>query len=189
MNIACIVIASRHRRELLDSLVMPSVVGQSFEEIVVVGDYHSGPGYRHLPFPPLTGSTIDGQFKRDMGTLATSAEYCVYLCDDHRLDLDFCCNLRAYLPDLGAGSIGVPTRFTQRGDEIIGLNMGVPGYCGGHCGVFHRTAIQQVPWALAPWHPNWDFYHSRILIERGYQLIELPDCRIEDVDPTGEPWL
>ena len=35
-------IASAHRRQLLDELVLPSVVAQGFDECVVVGEYHSG---------------------------------------------------------------------------------------------------------------------------------------------------
>lgn len=191
LKIACIIIASAKRRELLEKQVLPSVICQPFNEIVVVGDYKSGLGYRHIPYPPLTGSTIDAQFKRDIGTLATSAEWLVYLCDDHRLDADFATSLRKAGPD--ERTVGVPARYTVRGNEVIGLNMGIPGYmgkdyCGGHSGIYHRSAIQQVPWTLAPLHPNWDYYHSRILVERGYKLVELPECRIEDIEPNAEPW-
>lgn len=196
MNLACVVIASLKRRQLLDELVMPSVVAQGFDEVVVVGDFHSGDGWRHLPFPPLTGSTIDGQFKRDVGTLATSAEWILYLCDDHCLHPDFSRDLAAFVTEhtVGQHDVIVPARFCVRNGEQIGLNMGWPGYlgrayCGGHAGIFPRQAIQEVPWSIAPWHPNWDFFHSRILLERGYSFhYQTGNVLIEDVE-GGEPWL
>lgn len=184
VTVACVIIASEKRRALLEKQILPSVVIQPFNEVVVVGDYRSGLGYRHLPFPRLTGTTVDAQFKRDIGTVATTSEWIVYLCDDHRLDADFAKNLRQ--AGLNEKGIGVPTRYTVRDTEIP-LNMG-DGYCGGHAGVFHRGAIQQVPWSVTPWHPNWDYIHSRMLLERGYELVELPTCRIEDIE-GGMPWL
>jgi hypothetical protein len=197
VTLACVVIATAKRRPVLDDLVMPSVVAQGFDEVVVVGDYRSGDGWRHLPFRPLTGTTIDALFKRDVGTAATSSDWLFYLCDDHRIHPDFSRDLLQFMQECAVGpqDVIVPARFCQRNGEKIGLNMGWPGYlghayCGGHGGIYPRAAIQQVPWSLAPWHPNWDFYYSQILLERGYNFHYMNGtCYIEDVDPNGEPWL
>lgn len=197
VTLACVVIATAKRRQVLDELVMPSVVAQGFDEVVVVGDYRSGDGWRHLPFRPLTGTTIDALFKRDVGTAATSSDWLFYLCDDHRVHPDFSCDLLQFMQECAVGpqDVIVPARFCQRDGEKIGLNMGWPGYlghayCGGHGGIYPRRAVQDVPWSLAPWHPNWDFYFSQILLERGYNFHYMNGtCYIEDVDPTGEPWL
>lgn len=191
------VIASQKRRQLLDDLVMPSVLAQSFDEVVVVGDFHSGPGWRHLPFRPLTGSTIDALFKRDVGAVATSSSYLFYLTDDHAVHPDFSHDLALFMHEhpVGPTDIIVPGRFCVRDGEQIGLNMGWPGYmghayCGGHGGIFPRTAIQELPWTLAPWDKHWDYMHSRILMERGYQFhYQSGSCLIEDVEPGTEPWL
>jgi hypothetical protein len=184
-TIACIVIAGEGREKLLDELVMPSVLGQSFDEVVVVGSYKSGEGYRHLPVPPITRTTIDALIKRDVGTVATKSDTIVFLCDDHRLDPFFGVALR----DVCLGhAFGVPTRITNRGPQTVYLNTGFrDGYCGGHAGVFPRSAVQLVPWSIAPHHPNWDVLHSHMLIERGYELVELPGCLIEDVEGKT-PW-
>jgi len=197
MSMACVVIASAGRRALLDELVMPSVVAQSFDEVVVVGDYRSGDGWRHLPFRPLTGSTIDALFKRDVGTVATQSDWIFYLCDDHRVHPDFSKDLIQLMQEhsFGPKDVIVPARFCTRNGEKIGLNMGWPGYLGyayigGHGGIFPRTAIREVPWSVAPWHPNWDLYHSRFLLERDYHFhYQSSSIFIEDVDPKGEPWL
>src|SRR6267378_1306248 len=111
-TIACIVIARGDRGQLLDELVIPSVINQGFAEVVVVGNYHSGQGYRHLPVPDITRTTVDAQIKRDIGTAATSSPLIVYLSDDHRLDPFFCLGLRDF--PLGSRAIGVPKRFCIR---------------------------------------------------------------------------
>lgn len=190
-TIACVVIASRHRMELLDGLVLPSVLRQQFDEVVVVGDYHSGDGYRHLPVPPITRTTVDALVKRDVGVAATSSEWIVFLCDDHILTPNFADRLRFDLVDRGLGRehVGVPTRIALHPTHgPVELNTGLPNYCGGHAGVFHRSAVQDVPWCVAPHHPNWDVYHSHMLLSRGYHLIPLPECIVEDVEPNATPW-
>jgi hypothetical protein len=190
--IACIVIASAKRKHLMYERVMPSVLNQGFDEVVVVGDFQSGDGYRHLPVQALTNSTRDAQVKRDVGTMATTSDFLVYLCDDHALAPDFLKQLpiarRAHSKGLQYWQIGVPSRFCKRDGETVPLNMGLPDYCGGHAGVFSRKAIQELPWSVAPFHPNWDVLHSRMLTSRGYELIELPDCFVEDLEPEAQPW-
>lgn len=190
-SIACIVVAGPTRQELLDLLVMPSVLRQQFDEVVVVGNYHSGDGYRHLPFAPICHSTVDALFARDTATMATTSDWLVYLADDHALDQNFVARLRdaVHASHLGRRHIGVPARYTMRAEEGIRLNTGFPDYVAGHCAVLHRTAVQEVPWGIAPRHPNWDVFHSQVLMARGYALQELPDCLVEDVEPNATPWL
>ena len=120
-------IASAKRRQLLDELVLPSVVAQSFDECVVVGDFHSGAGWRHLPFRPLTGSTIDALFKRDVGTVATSSDWLFYLCDDHRVHPDFSQDLLQFMQETPLG----PKGFTH---IITGMRHRATVRCGGRHG-------------------------------------------------------
>ena len=35
------------------------LVNQEFDEVLVIGDYKSGPAYRHIPFPAVTATTFD----------------------------------------------------------------------------------------------------------------------------------
>lgn len=187
-TIACIIIAGEgNRTELIDEAILPSVLGQGFDEVLVVGTHHSGKGYRHLPVPGMMKNTNDALVKRDVGIMATTSEYLVILSDDHRLDTFFGVALRDR--PLGRRNIGVPTRITNRGAQVVYLNMGIQdGYCGGHGMVIHRSAIQEVPFTVAPHHPNWDVLHTQMLTKRGYELVKLPDCLIEDIEGKT-PWL
>ena len=191
-SVACIIATTAKRTTLMDEVVMPSVIGQGFSEVVVLGAYHSGANYRHLPVAGVTRSTVDAQRNRDIGTMATVSEWLVYLTDDHRLGLAFVARLHDLIHQTGIArhDIVVPTRFTTRNDRRVPLPMGVEdGYCAGHAGVFHRTAIQEVPWSVAPAHPNWDLLHSGMLLSRGYQLYPTSSLMIEDVEPGATPWV
>ena len=96
---------------------------------------------------------------------------------------------------LGQKDVIVPARFCERKGEKIGLNMGWPGYLGrpyvgGHGGIFPRTLIQEVPWSVAPWAPEWDYVHSRMLLDHGANFhFQSASCYIEDIEPNSEPWL
>lgn len=185
-SIACVIIADGRRKELLDARVIPSVVSQGFNEVVVVGDHHSGDGYRHLPVRGIFHNTFDALIKRDVGTTATRSDWVLFLCDDHALAPDF--GDRLDINEWRHTGIGVPQRFTMYEGSRIQLPMGLPDYCGGHAGLFHRHCIQDFPHCLGPWHPNWDAIRSQVHVQRGYQLVSLPDCFIEDLQPQDRPW-
>lgn len=178
MSIACVIIASEKRRDLVRELVLPSAI-QNVAEVYVVGDFEPGRGYSYLPVPPITGTTIDALIKRDAGTLATNADFIFYLSDDHIIE-------RAGEEPTGT-TIGVPER---RCGDHWGLNMGLQdGYCGGHAGLFPRELVQRRPWSTMPHHRLWDMLSSHIYVDMGASLMSMPDWRIADVEPGATPWL
>ena len=187
LNVACVVIASEKRLELLDTQVLPSVLVAPFLEVVVVGDYHEGAGYRYLPVPPLTATTTDALVKRDVGTLATTAPWIFYLCDDHAL--------RGWSePPTKPQVIGVPLRYSTDAEGTVHLcNAGLDErdpyapYIGGHAGLFSRHLIMQRPWSAMPHHRNWDLIISRIHVAMGARL-EPSTWRVEDLEPEARPW-
>ena len=132
-----------------------------------------------------------------MGAVATASEWLFYLCDDHRVHPDFSKDLAAFMLEHNPSQrdVIVPARFCERKGEKIGLNMGYPGYlgrayCGGHGGIFPRKAIQEVPWSVAPWDRQWDFYHSRMLQDHDFRFHYMSgEMYIEDIEPNSEPWL
>lgn len=179
-TIACIVIASEHRKKLVYEHVMPSVFKQPFDDVILVGDWEDGPGERwhYLRVPPMTRTTNDALVKRDVGTLATTADILVYLCDDHLLAPPFADELRKVCRE--PWDVLVPNRFDR---NYRRLNMGErEGYCGGHAGVFRRRVIQQRPWSSMPHHRNWDLLASGVQQNNGARFTFCPRAGIDIID-------
>jgi len=196
MSIAAIIIASAHRRELLKGKVLPSVIAEGFDEVVVVGEYESGLGYRYFHVPDMTKTTIDALVKRDVGTLATTADIICYLSDDHAFE-PFDPEWRAMLDEvyqMEPRGIGVPVRVARNGTEDVILNMGLDAsdsnapYCAGHAGFFPRSLIQYMPWTSMPHHRNWDLINTRLQLAAGALLVGLPFVTIRDLEPETKPW-
>lgn len=183
------VIPGGNRTELLDKTV-PELVQQGFDDLIVAGDYHSGPGYRYLYVPAMTRTTNDALIKRDVGTLATRADVIVYLADDHRLDPEFLLNLktRYYYSDW---DVLIPFRYCMREGKAAPLNNGqLEGYCGGHAGVYRRVVIEACPWTAGPHHRNWDLIHSRWHQREGFKYVASEvDLAVEDIEPGARPWV
>lgn len=192
-SIACALIVSEKRSEFAKEHILPTLLTQGFDEVVAVGDFWSGDGYRHLLVPPITRTTIDALIKRETALSATKSEVIVYICDDHRLSANFGLVLREnYLKDDKWGYL-IPNRFCIRDGKFVTLNMGASEfYCGGHAGIFRREALRAVPWMVAPHDPPylWDKWHSHMLNAQGFHGREAGgDLLIEDIEPLGRPWL
>lgn len=192
-GIAAVIIASRNRERLLDEHILPRVLDEQFDEVVVVGDYHAGSGYRYLSIPPILGTTIDALIKRDAGTVATVSPILCFFSDDHRPGEGFATILRAFVQQHSVDAL-IPERWTTRGENHIPLNSGAgEGYCGGHAGVFHRGVLRHAPWTTAPHHRLWDLQHSQMLRDMGFAFHVCPEVTVEDVEhlvnPASAPWL
>lgn len=191
MKVSCILCCSGARRDLVDTLILPSIVRQGFDEVLVVGTHHDGPGYRYLHVPSVTGTTLDALIKRDVGAVATDADVLVYLADDHRLDPDFGEHLRDLCrnPDW---DVAGPSRYVMRDGERLALNMGInQGYIGGHAIVVRRRALQILPWMAGRHSLVWDVDFTQESMRRGNRAIGATDgwLAVEDVEPGAEPWL
>lgn len=187
-TVACIIIAGGTREQLLDDKVLPSVLGQCFDEVVVVGQHRPGEGYRYLEVPALTHTTVDALVKRDVGTVATTSDILVYLSDDHALLGPVAATLRRIAPD-----IVVPARFADHPElGRVRIPNGEEGnYCAGHCGVFRRWVIQDRPWTAQPHHRNWDLLASHNQRAAGWGVHYSGDTycfAILDLQPEREPW-
>ena len=192
-QIACVILAGPNRNDLITEKVLPSVMGHPFTEILVVGQYRDGNGYRYLHVPSVTGTTVDGLIKRDTAAVATEAPVIVYLCDDHRLSPTFYDELEGYLPD--EWDLLAPSRYTMREGMQIPLNMGRrEGYIGGHGIIVRRSALRILPW-MAGLHKGdaariWDVTHTLDAAKRGVRVAYAPDgvLGIEDIEPGAQPW-
>ena len=135
MTLAAAIIISAKRRALVADVILPAVRHVGFDEIVIVGDFWQGPGYRWLDVPTITGTTVDALVKRDAAALATTSDAIAYFCDDHQPDYDFAEQYRAVYAHLDDWDVLVPRRWTMRdsGDGhghrlMVPLNMGAePG--------------------------------------------------------------
>ena len=195
MSVACIIIAGGKRTRLIDEKILPSVLPQGFDEVLVVGEHHAdGTAYRYLHVPDLTRTTNDALVKRDVGTVATDARILVYLSDDHGLAPDFLDTLRA-VAETSRWDVMIPSRWCRHpaSGAPIRLNMGAEAsvpvlYCGGHGGIFRRWVIQSCPWTAMPHDRLWDLMASQIQRALGAQFVHVPQVAIEDLTPETEPW-
>ena len=210
MSLAIVVIASEKRRETTFPAVLDSVRAQSPDEIVVVADFPcEAKGVRSFVVEPMLRNTIDALVKRDVGTVATAADNICYLCDDHILAPRFVDTFRNRYESWGCEML-CPNRYTLRPVPVmappvegswaggivapgnpIWLNVGRDArYIGGHCGIYHRSAIRQLPWSAGPHHRSWDLMHAHRLVAMGASLMYAEkDLAVIDVEPGAQPWL
>lgn len=198
-SIACAIISTAHRWPLVRDQILPQVLQERFDEVVVAGDGESGTGYRHLNIPPITGTTVDALIKRDAASAATDSEYVFYLSDDHRPHVGALQALRAFVEN-HAVEVLIPARTTWRETEDgllvtqYNLNSGAAdGYCAGHAGVYYREILRMYPWTTAPHDRYWDLLHSQRLRSMGVEFHYAVDVAVEDVEhllnPAVTPWL
>lgn len=200
-RVACVIIASEARKALVFDRVLPSVLRQGFDDVVLVHDWPHSTFYvegkwTEVRIGPVQRNTRDALLKRDAGTLATTAPTIVYLCDDHALAPNFLAALHDVLDE--PWDVLVPNRCTRLPDtdEYVRLNMGErDGYCAGHAGVFRRYLVEACPWmsfAFGEWaHVRvWDVNSSLEHRRRGARYVFHPRAgiAIEDLEPEREPW-
>lgn len=188
-SVACVIIAGPGTRShLLRERGVPSALAQGFDEVVVVGTYEPGEGYRYLDVPSLTGTTLDALVKRDVGTLNCESKLIVYLCDDHMfIGRGFAKTVRAGHKELW--DVIVPSRWADHPTlGRIRINNGErDGYCGGHAGVFRREVIQHRPWSAMPHDRLWDLHASRIQQDAGFRFLSVAGLAVQDIE-GGRPW-
>lgn len=214
MSLAAVLIVSQKRARLVQEKILPVVLKNGFDEVVVVGDFWDGDGYRYLPVAPLTRSTTDALVKRDVGTLATRSDYLLYLCDDHVPDSGFVDRFQGYTGDRNGWDVLVPARFCHVQNLKVPLNTGgnpmlpslenpedavfaasrawhtppTSGYCAGHAGVFRRDLIQRCPWTAMPHDRLWDVFASQIQQQMGAKFVWAPDLAVFDLEVEAMPW-
>lgn len=189
-NIACVIIAGGKREKLIQEQILPSV--NTFDEIVVVGEYKKGTGYRYLHVPDMMKSTNDALVKRDVGTIAVRSDVILYLSDDHAALPTFAAELRRCMADaVFAWDVLVPNRWADHPEHG---RVAIPNgekelYCGGHGGVFRRRVVMDRPWTAQKHHRNWDLISSHDQLAVGFKFVHYPKLGILDLEPERTPWL
>lgn len=190
MNLDCAIIVSAHRQELVRDHVLPSVLRQGcFDEVMVVGDYWHGRGYRYLPVPAFHGNTLDALTKRQEAFEESTADAILYLCDDHRLLNIWDTEWSAWKD--AQWDVLVPARYTQGAGRLVEINNGLDRrdpeapYAGGHAAIFRRRALARHPWNQTYLHDRcWDLLHSRAILADGGVIAHCADLRVCDIDPN-----
>ena len=196
-TVACVVIAHAARRAHVEARTLPSVRSEGFDEVVLVGDWEEGPmrrsmyaaqGIRYVHVDPIFRDVRDALYKRDLGTLATTADVLVYINDDHALCSHFGLALRAVLNE--PWDVLVPNRFTMRNNTRVPLNNGErDGYCGGHAAVVRRWVAERTPWLRYAYDSRWvtwDVVASLAEQMYGTRFVWSPrdELAIEDLEPN-----
>lgn len=189
--IACIVVAGGKRRNLLNLTILPALVAEGFDDLLVVGEHRADDRWRYFHVPDLTKTTNDALVKRDIGTLATEADILVYLSDDHMVLPGFAEELRDMIArPIAEWDVLVPSRWSDHPqDGRIRIPNGEENkYCAGHGGVFRRRVVTRRPWTTYPHHRLWDLLISHQQLSDGVRYLCYPRLRILDCEPEAQPW-
>lgn len=187
-TIDCAIICVRTRFDLVRTQILPSVLAQGlFREVLVVGEFKFGTGYRYLHVPDVTKTTIDALMKRECAASVSTADYLLYLCDDHLLAWEW---PTGWAATRSGWDILVPTRLTEAGGQLHRINGGLDPadpnapYCGGHAGIYRREVLRARPWMTAPHDLFWDLGHSRQCLDAGFTIAGSERLAVVDIDPN-----
>lgn len=185
VTLDCAIIVTAPRVGLVEKHVLPSVLAQGlFRQVLVVGDYWPGPGYRYIPVPRVTGTTLDALMKRDVAAVASDADALCYLCDDHQLGNYWTPEWPAW--EQAGWDVLVPSRWVDGVEINNGMDPKWPDapYCAGHAGIYRRSVLRAHPWMATPHTPLWDLAHSRLARASGFRFASCPDLWVLDIDPN-----
>ncbi len=206
-TVACVVVATEKRKALVNGHIVPSIMDQGFNEVIVTADYRDR--NVNLYIPSVYNNTLDALVRKQAALEANEGDVVVYVSDDHYLDDCFLEGLRGRLRD--KWDILAPFRFTIRDGKLIPLNMGKDGapdggrdYVAGHAGIYRRSVLEAVPWqdilvqteirkpASALFYDTWG---THMMLDAGYKLCyceygsPIAVCDIDHfIDATSEPW-
>lgn len=176
------------RYDLLTKRVLPAAVEQDFDEVIVVGTFEEGEGYRYLELPPRHRDRRDALAQREHGARHATGDLLVFSHDDHALAPDFVYTLRTKHAG-GEWDLLVPRRV--HGITGATLNNGFEdaplkqSYMGGHALVMRRWLWAAVPWTSCDTE-YWDTSMTRLWQEAGGRLAFAQD--LVHIDVEAEEW-
>ncbi len=175
------------RDRLLPRLLNDPEVG----EVIVVGEWESGAGYRYVPCGSVNYDCTDALEQRQRGFEASTGRLIVFLHDDHLPAENFFRMLRDY--DVSpVWDVLVPTRLAldSEGGTHILENGFHEGYVMGHCSVLRRAICERVPWRRVPKVYTWDICHSILLRDANAKVRWADDLVVYDLESElgATPW-
>lgn len=169
------------RAYALRCFILPAYasLNPSIFEIIIVGEFEEGEGYRYIHVPSVHFSSADALAQRQAGFEASRGAFIWHTHDDHFLD--------CFLPP--HADVMVPERWTRlRGREEM-LNNGWPDYCSGHACGYKREVLEACPWSAVPVVREWDVRHTAQIRGAGFSIAQAPMMRAWDVEFEATPWL
>ena len=190
------------RAYALRNFILPRYIADPYiSEIIVVGSWEEGEGYRYIHSPSKYFSAVDALEQRQIGFEVSRNNILVFQHDDHFIELDW--NVYRDL-DLGFSlssgyDVVSPARYTRlRNVSGERLNGGEPGYnqwstseghINGHCAIFSREVIEKCPWTSANKIFTWDISMTQNIKAAGFKIIWHESIKCWDVEMGSEPWL
>lgn len=180
----------RFREYLLKCHILPQAAAMlDIQEVLVVGDFEDGEGYRYIPVPSVERSSIfDSLRKRQIGCAEAKGNWIIVQNDDHLLDPDFVSRMWKYVAaDTGVVSPARRTRLRRTAGEA--LNSGSrDGYINGHTAAYRRDVLQRCPWDNCPRIFSYDVAHTHMIRDAGFDIVFPADVITWDCEYLAEPW-
>lgn len=186
------------RAYLLRNVILPQAIASGeFAEILVVGEFEAGEGYRWLDVPSVEHSSIhDGLRKRHLGTLAATGDWIAIQNDDHVFDPQAMARARNYM-SYTLSDVVSPARWTRlRHADGERLNGGEPGgrwagagHINGHGCVFRRAVLDECPWDTLPKVFSYDMAMTKRITDAGFHVVWAEDVRLWDIEQGATPWV
>ena len=171
------------REFALRNFIIPRAVEDgTWCEVIVVGEWEPGDGYRYIPSKSVHHSCVDALVQRQIGFEYSRGDWVCFQHDDHILD---------WLPYFSSRSdVVVPSRWTRlRRGVGERLNNGEDdGYISGHCAFYRREVLQACPWHEVPEVFTWDKEHTKRIVENEFEIEWLDEPRIWDCEAGSTPW-
>lgn len=179
LNTACMdpIVAMRHNTyrnakymSRIDMLECTIEQVEGFDEIIVVGNYKVGTGYKYIEVPPHVRTRADGLIQREVGARHATGDVFVFCHDDHCPGYDSVDILRKhYSYNQHQNDLLIPKRVHHKTNAELN-NGREDDYMGGHCLAMHRSLWAEVPWTSTDL-IFWDVVMTRLWREAGANLI------------------
>ena len=172
-----------HRADLLRTKILPAIISQEPDELLVVGQWEEGEGWRYIHLPPTTRDRSEALRQREMGLRLSTSPILIFSHDDHMLGEGFIQTVRERYAGDDRWDLLVPRRIHHlTGEELE--NGRKDGYMGGHVLVMRRRLCAQVPWDVCV-SEYWDVPMTSLWKEHG-EIWWVDDLVHLDVEVAAE---
>lgn len=197
------------REYALRTWILPDYVrDRHVDELIVAGEFEPPPTdeFRYVHSPSTHFTCVDALAQRQAGFDVSSGDVVIVQHDDHWLDpasrLQFSDGWPSHF---AAYDVVVPARWTRlrilsgerlnngeawkplRGFEGVAQEPQTP-YVSGHCAVFRRQVLVDVPWGRVPKVHTWDEKFTEQLLAAGVRILWTDSLRVYDVEFGSRPW-